>query len=113
MKMQCCALEKLWIFSRRPVYEQGSRTRSDNKNRAAEVHLFLSHNEIHALAKPKAIHLRCSFGKVWITQQGNPQDYLLEAGATFNSHGNGLIVMQALGDAQIRLSFKKREKRCH
>jgi hypothetical protein len=43
----------------------------------------------------------CRSGKVWITEEGKAEDYILSAGESFHASGKGLVVVQALTDAQL------------
>jgi hypothetical protein len=42
-------------------------------------------------------------GEVYLTQAGNPGDYILQAGDSFVSHGRGLVVVEALQDSDLIL----------
>ena len=48
--------------------------------------------------------LLCTCGLLWITQAGDPEDYLLRKGASFIAGRNGLVVVQAIASASSRLS---------
>jgi len=43
-------------------------------------------------------------GQVWITQDGDPRDIILEAGESFRVEGNGLTLVQAFKDARVLVS---------
>ena len=45
----------------------------------------------------------CQAGVCWITQEGDPQDYLLEAGEKLTVERAGLVVVQAITDGAICL----------
>ena len=45
----------------------------------------------------------CQAGACWITQEGDPQDYLLEAGKELTIDRAGLVVVQASADGTICL----------
>ena len=49
----------------------------------------------------------CRCGLCWITQEGDLKDYLLESERDFTVHRDGLIVVQALTDAEIAVSSEK------
>ncbi len=40
--------------------------------------------------------IRCLEGILWVTQEGDPRDYILEPGETFVTHRKGKVVLQAL-----------------
>ena len=40
-------------------------------------------------------------GTVWLTEQANPRDVLLQPGETFRLAGTGLVLVEALSDAAI------------
>ncbi len=47
--------------------------------------------------------LTCTRGVLWVTQAGDPADYLLRAGEAFVAN-RGAVVVQALAAASYRLS---------
>ena len=49
----------------------------------------------------------CRSGSCWITQEGDLKDYLLGSERDFTVLRDGLIVVQALTDAEIALSSAK------
>lgn len=50
----------------------------------------------------------CLKGVVWLTQRGDEQDYILTAGDWMAVHRRGMVLVQALRDAQVRISWKGR-----
>lgn len=48
--------------------------------------------------------ITCLKGRIWITQQGDLNDYVLDAGESFWVSRPGAVVVQALEDTQIRFS---------
>jgi hypothetical protein len=40
-------------------------------------------------------------GQVWITQDGDPRDVILEAGESFRIEGRGLTLLQAFADSRV------------
>ncbi|WP_437807853.1 drug/metabolite exporter YedA [Sorangium sp. So ce1078] len=48
--------------------------------------------------------LSCTAGSVWITREGEPDDVVLEAGASYGGEGRGLLVVEALEPAQIAVA---------
>ena len=49
--------------------------------------------------------IRCLKGVVWVTQQADAQDYILEPGDTFRITRRGAVVVEALQDAQLQYSL--------
>lgn len=47
--------------------------------------------------------ISCQAGVCWITQEGDPQDYLLEAGEELIIDRAGLVVVQGITDGAICL----------
>jgi len=45
--------------------------------------------------------VRVLSGTLWITREGDAADYVLRAGETFRTDASGLIVVQAMEDAQM------------
>ena len=41
-------------------------------------------------------------GTLWVTQEGDPQDYVLSAGERFVANRHGSVVVEALTDAAMR-----------
>jgi hypothetical protein len=54
--------------------------------------LWKSPDNFHLLS------INCTQGTVWITQEGDPEDHLLEPGEVFETLEEGLVVMQSLSD---------------
>ncbi len=53
--------------------------------------------------------IRCSHGSLWITQEGDLRDYIVEAGKNFWVTRPGTVVVQALEDAQFKYSLNELE----
>ncbi len=45
-----------------------------------------------------------SQGTLWVTQEGDPQDYVLSKGESFIADRHGSIVVEALTDASLHFS---------
>jgi hypothetical protein len=46
----------------------------------------------------------CTCGMLWITQEGDPEDYLIKRGGSFIANRQGVVVIQALTQAGYHLS---------
>jgi len=43
-------------------------------------------------------------GTLWVTQEGDPQDYIVQEGERFVANRHGSVVVEALTDASMRYS---------
>lgn len=50
----------------------------------------------------------CLKGVVWLTQAGDEQDYILGAGDWVTVRRRGTVLVEALRDAQVRISWTRR-----
>lgn len=48
--------------------------------------------------------IKCDSGMLWITQQGDPMDYFLQAGDTFRPRRPGILVVQAMGESAASIT---------
>ena len=65
------------------------------------VHLHAK--EILELENQKGgIHLTVLSGTAWITQPGDPEDYILQANDTLEIASSGLVLVQAMPEASLR-----------
>lgn len=48
--------------------------------------------------------ITCRHGEIWITQEGDPRDYVLKEGDLFLITLPGLVLVQALEPASVQLS---------
>ena len=46
----------------------------------------------------------CTCGILWVTQEGDPEDYVLQKGSAFVAKRQGVVVVQTLTKATYRLS---------
>ena len=53
--------------------------------------------------------VRCERGVVWLTQSGDPEDYILRAGDDFTATRRGRIVAQALEYSWLRVASGRPE----
>lgn len=61
----------------------------------------LDKGEIYSIYKPAGCQIQCSSGLVWVTQDEDPQDILLEAGEGYRPQGNSRVLVQALRAASV------------
>lgn len=55
--------------------------------------------EVQRVISPLGKHLEVAQGVLWVTQEGDPQDYLLHAGERLVFERRGLALVQALTEA--------------
>lgn len=53
--------------------------------------------------------IACVVGFVWVTQEGDANDYVLGPGEAFVAKRDGLIVVEALNDSSIRVEALERK----
>lgn len=54
--------------------------------------------------------IRCLQGMVWVTQQGDNRDRLLNGGDMYLSNLPRIVVIQALKDAKIKICIERKER---
>lgn len=57
----------------------------------------------------RGLRLLCLDGRLWLTQQGDARDIVLEPGQTARVERDGLTIVQALRDARLQLLADIRE----
>lgn len=55
------------------------------------------------LEAPRGLLVTCEAGHLWITEQDQPDDVWLAAGQRVGLVGDGLAVLEAKGDARLRI----------
>lgn len=58
----------------------------------------LAAGDIFSVIGSRGTVVRVLQGRAWITQEGDPQDYVVPPGAHYQSGGNGRIVVNAVAD---------------
>lgn len=58
----------------------------------------LAAGDIHSTVGERGMVVRCEAGLVWVTQEGDPLDHVVPAGARFCAGGPGRIVVSAVSD---------------
>jgi hypothetical protein len=66
--------------------------------------LRLSHGQTLRLREGAGGTICCRAGTVWVTEEHQPRDVLLEAGACHRLAQRGVALVQALGDATVSFS---------
>ncbi len=79
----------------RVVVETGDRAMTFPIERSAFCRLGRNH---------RGARIRCSRGTLWVTQPGDPADYILRAGDGLTVTRPGMILVQALSDAAVQLT---------
>jgi hypothetical protein len=65
--------------------------------------LRLAHKALHSLPDASELSVTCEQGAVWLTVDGNPRDFVLKAGETFETSDRGRLLIYALADSRISL----------
>ena len=59
--------------------------------------------ELLRLEAPRGLQVTCEAGHLWITEEAQPDDVWLAAGQRVWLVGDGLAVLEAKGDARLRI----------
>ncbi len=59
-----------------------------------------------AYCSPNEIQIECQEGEVWITQEGDHRDIILQAGQGYRVEKRGLVIVQAIGGARILVNYE-------
>jgi len=65
--------------------------------------ITLRHGEAHRIEAGKGLLVQCLSGTVWLTQDNDPRDIVLEPGHEAVIERNGLSIVSALSDARFVL----------
>lgn len=63
----------------------------------------LSAGELIKLEAPRGLQVTCESGHLWITEEAQADDVWLAAGQRVWLVGDGLAVLEAKGDARLRI----------
>ena len=81
---------------------QGSWSRSSGRGPTGGEAKGLALDETYRVEPPRGgVEVRVLAGTVLLTQSGDRDDHVLQAGATLRLPGRGRVVMQALGAARV------------
>ena len=65
--------------------------------------VFLSAGELLRIEQPRGLEVHVDQGHLWITEEAQPDDVWLAAGQRVWLVGDGLAVLEAKGDARLRI----------
>jgi hypothetical protein len=65
--------------------------------------LALAGGELLKLESPRGLQVTCESGHLWITEEAQPDDVWLAAGQRVWLVGEGLAVLEAKGNARLRI----------
>ena len=66
--------------------------------------LALASGEVLRVESPRGLVVTCEAGHLWITEEAQPDDVWLGPGQRVRLVGDGLAVLEAKGDARIRIA---------
>ena len=67
--------------------------------------ISLRHGGAHRIDAGKGLVVQCLTGTLWLTQDNDPRDIVLEAGDGATIERDGLSIVSALSDAQFLLLY--------
>lgn len=72
------------------------------QSQGQKVQLLLKKHQLLTLneAQPK-MAIECKSGVIWVTHTGDRKDYVLPAGRSCKTHGNGNLVIEAIADSRV------------
>ena len=59
--------------------------------------------QVLKLEEPRGLRVTCEAGHLWITEEAQNEDVWLAAGQRVRLVGDGLAVLEAKGDARLRI----------
>ena len=65
--------------------------------------ISLNQGQLRRVQDAKGLCVQCLRGTLWLTQESDPRDVILEAGDTFTIERNGASYLQALSDSSFLL----------
>lgn len=68
----------------------------------APIEITLVARQVWSITGNRGDMISCSKGSLWITQEADPNDYVVEAGKDLWVTKSGCIVVEALKDAQFK-----------
>ena len=67
------------------------------------LRMELPAGQLLRLENPRGLRVTCESGHLWITEESLPEDVWLAAGQRVSLVGEGLAVLEAKGDARLRI----------
>lgn len=67
--------------------------------------IALRHTETQRIEAGKGLRVQCLTGTLWLTQDNDPRDIVLEAGEGATIERDGTSIVSALSDAQFLLLY--------
>ena len=67
------------------------------------LRMELPAGQLLRLESPRGLRVTCEAGHLWITEEAQPEDVWLAAGQRVSLVGEGLAVLEAKGDARLRI----------
>lgn len=61
-----------------------------------------------AYCNSNEIQVECQEGEVWITQEGDHRDIILQAQQQYRIEKRGLAIVQAITDARILINYERK-----
>jgi len=75
----------------------------------AMARMELKKGEFWSMQNDSTICFTTEKGLVWITQERDSRDIILEKDRNFFTSCRGLIVLQALADSEVRLTYRAKD----
>ncbi len=67
----------------------------------------LKENHPLSLRSANGLHITCTDGTLWITMAGQAEDIFLTSSQRYQVQGNGLLIVESVGQARLRLDTPK------
>ena len=65
--------------------------------------LRLEHKALYSLPDASGLAVRCDEGVLWLTVDGDPRDFVLERGQTFETEDHGRVLIYALAPSKVSI----------
>jgi hypothetical protein len=72
--------------------------------------LQLQHKALYSLPDASSLAVTCEDGVLWLTVDGDPRDFVLEAGESFETEDRGRVLIYALADSRITIAEAQRTR---
>lgn len=66
--------------------------------------ITLAPGDLLRIERPRGLEVHCERGHLWITEEAQPDDVWLAPGQRVRLVGDGLAVLEAKGEAQLRIA---------